>query len=547
MEQALAYLVASRQGLTDDELLEVLWRDSDAHAEFDRRKNPDQPPVKELPPILWSRLYFDLESYLIERAASGVNCYAFFHRQFGEVVAAEYCAASRKQERHAWLAAYFAEQGWRDPQDRKQLRQRTLAELPWQQTLAGQAKEIDATLTDFDFAMAKCEVGGHDDLVEDYRRALAVMQPASRDFRIWENFFRSRQYILRRADTHWPAHKILLQLAVEHADESPVTRKAEAWLEQGYCDWVWLRNLQRVKEAGIDPCTVLLERESVEGIQLLPNGRWLSLGYNWLRIWDLTTDQCVAVLEHTRLIEVLADGRLLSWGDDHTLRLWDGVTGAPLAVLEGHTGSIEGVQVLADGRLLSWADDKTLRLWDGGTGVCLAVLEGHTGTIKDVQVLPNGRLLSWGCDKTLRLWDGGTGAPLAVLEGHTDRILGVQVLPDGRLLSWSEDHTLRLWDGVTGNCLTVIEEVIKSYSISTANWVAVSSIFTVCLLEFNSLTLARVALWQGSVGVHQISAPLENGTLVVTLDSGHVFCLKLYRGNQRVGLSELVKLLNASR
>ena len=73
VERALAYIAASRHGLSDDELLEILWCDPDAHAEFDRRKNPDQPPVNALPPIVWSRLYFELEPYLIERAADGAT------------------------------------------------------------------------------------------------------------------------------------------------------------------------------------------------------------------------------------------------------------------------------------------------------------------------------------------------------------------------------------------------------------------------------------------------------------------------------------------
>ncbi|HJP54348.1 MAG: WD40 repeat domain-containing protein [Rhodospirillales bacterium] len=36
-----------------------------------------------------------------------------------------------------------------------------------------------------------------------------------------------------------------------------------------------------------------------------------------------------------------------------------------LATLEGHGDNVEGVQVLADGRMLSWSDDRTLRLWSG--------------------------------------------------------------------------------------------------------------------------------------------------------------------------------------
>ena len=51
---------------------------------------------------------------------------------------------------------------------------------------------------------------------------------------------------------------------------------------------------------------------------------------------------------------------------------------ASLEVLEGQ---VSGVLELSDGRLLSWSGS-TLWLWDGKSGACLAVLEGHTDKIK---------------------------------------------------------------------------------------------------------------------------------------------------------------------
>ncbi|MBN1567100.1 MAG: hypothetical protein JXA73_04590 [Acidobacteria bacterium] len=70
----------------------------------------------------------------------------------------------------------------------------------------------------------------------------------------------------------------------------------------------------------------------------------------------------------------LADGRLVSWSWDKTLRLWDGQSGACLAVLEGHTKAVEGVLALDDGQLLSWSEDNTFRLWNDKTGSCLEVV-----------------------------------------------------------------------------------------------------------------------------------------------------------------------------
>ena len=182
---------------------------------------------------------------------------------------------------------------------------------------------------------------------------------------------------------------------------------------------------------------------------------------NTLRMWDLTTAQPLAVLEgHTDSVEgalLLPNDRVLSWSSDHTLRLWDLTIAQPLAVLEGHTDMVWGALLLSDGRVLSWSNDHTLRLWNLLTIQPAAARERHTDWVYDALLVPDGRVLSWSRDNTLRLWDPTTAQPLAVLEGHTDGVMGALPLPDGRILSWSWDHTLRLWDLTNPQPLAVLE------------------------------------------------------------------------------------------
>jgi hypothetical protein len=140
----------------------------------------------------------------------------------------------------------------------------------------------------------------------------------------------------------------------------------------------------------------------------------------------------------------LSDGRLLSWSEDNTLRLWS-IAGEELRVLAGHTSYVNGACELSDGRLLSWSIDDTLRLWSSA-GEELKMLTGHTSSVVGASELSDGRLLSWSSDRTLRLWSIA-GDELRVLTGHTDTVWGARELSDGRLLSWSDDHTLRLWSG----------------------------------------------------------------------------------------------------
>jgi WD40 repeat protein len=468
-DRALDYLVASRFGVSDEEMRDLLWQDPDARADFDLRKNKDQPEVTALPPVIWSRIYFELAPYLTAQSIDGALLHRFFHRIIGEEVA-RLSLADDKALVHSRIADYFAQQPLYLGDDaNKSPNLRKLMEEPWQRIQAGQLDKAEALLTNFDFAITKCQANRFDDLYDDFQRlAQGVRQSGaalSKNMAIWDEFIRTKAHILRRGDDAWPSHKILLQLAIEHADDSPLTLAAEDFVQQGRCNWAWLKCATRRERYFPNSCLVVLEGHTyaVFGAQILADGRVLSWsGDHSLRLWDGMTGAPLAVLEgHTGLVcgaQALADDCLLSWSNDGTLRLWDGMTGAPLAVLEGHTSSVNGLQVLADGRLLSWSSDGTLRLWKGTTGVPLAVLADHTASVDGVQVLADDRLLSWSDDGALRLWDGTTGAPLAVLVGHTEKVRGAQVLADGRLLSWSKDGTLRLWDGTTGVPLAVLAD-----------------------------------------------------------------------------------------
>jgi WD40 repeat protein len=322
-------------------------------------------------------------------------------------------------------------------------------------------------LTDFPFLQAftaELPSGAIRGLVADYEALLARLSdgPERQEFRLWEAFFREREHILRRGDERWPAYKVLLQLAVEHADDSPVTRAAEAWLAAGHCDWVWLRNPQRVARAVPDPCLRVLggHTGSVKGALELSDGRILSWASDGtLQLWEGQNGALLEILKG-HIDEVngaleFADGRILSWSSDKTLRLWDR-SGVPLATLGGHTASVDGIRLLGDGRMLSWSKDKTLCLWDGQSGAPFATLLGHTDRVVGVRLLADGRILSWSDDKTLRLWDGERGASLVALKGHTGIFRGVIVLANGNVLSWSDDKTLRLWNGQSGASLAIL-------------------------------------------------------------------------------------------
>lgn len=463
IDRALAYLCASRYGLSDIEMRDLLWRDAGVRAEFNQRKNQGQPKVDALPPVIWSRIYSGLAPYLNVQSVDGALLHRFFHRVIAEAV------ARLTRERgaavfHEQIADYFGSQPLRfGTSTERRLNRRRLMEQPWQLVAAGLIAEAEALLTEFDFAMAKCEAGKFNDLFEDFQRlGDAISKQGSRYspvFSEWNSFVRTRGHLLRRGDELWPANRILLQIATEIADQSIVTKAADAWLTKSKVDWVWSR--KRNRPSRLEECHLIAvlggHADSVRKAQLLPDGRILSISDDGtLRLWDSRTGLPLVQMEGHSGSVVGAQwlsGRILSWGVDGDLRLWDGYSGAPILVMGGHRGWVLGVDVSSDGRVISWGEDGSKRVWNLDRGELLFVIE-QTGLLGSYATfLENGKILSWSLTD-LCLWDGQTGALLCEMRGHK-QISNVKKLSNNRVLSWGgiPDTTVCIWDGNTGDAL----------------------------------------------------------------------------------------------
>ena len=490
-ERALAYITAGRFGLAEHELARALGGDAEVRAEFrsaERTQRKWQDP-KLLPPILWSRLFFDLQAYLAMAATDGALVMRWFHREFGEALKARYLAAPSDLTRiHGALADLFeAEEREQRPDstdDTDLFRAtdasgtpssaalRRVMEQPWQLAAGGRNDELRVLLTDFGFCMGKCAANRAADLVADMT-AMARGGESWRSAEAWRRFFLRCGHMLRRGDVKWPSHKILLQLGIEEADDAPITQAAEAWLERGACDWAWMKSRKRPVRTVHEALVVVMEGHAgpICGVEVFADGRVLSWSEDGtLRLWNVQTGAPLALMEgHNNRVaaaKLLSDSRIVSWAWDRKLRYWDGETGAPLAVLSGRTASLEidkefprtlPVKALPNGRELLRLKDGTLELWDVEARVLLVAMEGHAEEVNGVEFLHDGRVLSWSNDGTLRLWQGETGRELAVMQGHRGRVNGALVLPEGNVLSWSNDCTLRLWHGTTGAALALME------------------------------------------------------------------------------------------
>ena len=218
VSHALGYLAASRFGLTEDELVDLLSRDVDVYKSFFKKsyhlpedlirsailyhRSPTEEPELQdiqpnqeeqqaavswlnkirndpekldeflkvilpkakgprLPIVLWSRLSLDLAPYLSERLLDGSSLLYFYHRELGDVSKTLFLGNGNDKIYHEKLAEYFRAKA--DPIGDRSWNGHHLhglRELPYHLTAAENMDELFHTLTDFKFLEHKAEEVG---------------------------------------------------------------------------------------------------------------------------------------------------------------------------------------------------------------------------------------------------------------------------------------------------------------------------------------------------------------------------------------------------
>jgi WD40 repeat protein len=233
--RSLACIAAGRNGVSEDELLDLLSADTRVMREF-RTRSPDSPQTHTLPDIVWSRLYFDLAPYLTQRGVEGTATLDFFHRQLRETVEHDHLTGAAKAARHRALARYFDAQPLSiEAKSAAAPNLRKLGELPFQLAQAGQWRDLEALFTSFAFLRAKLEGLGMLAAVEDFDMARQAARESAAGSRLRQRRgpVQAVQDALRLSagvladDVEMLAPQLLGRLRGQHRTLAPMLRDAE--------------------------------------------------------------------------------------------------------------------------------------------------------------------------------------------------------------------------------------------------------------------------------------------------------------------------------
>jgi toxoflavin biosynthesis protein ToxC len=266
--------------------------------------------------------------------------------------------------------------------------------------------------------------------------------------------------------------------------------------------------------------------DDVEDFAFVGESRGASVSRDWrVLLWDLERGAIIRELEgHEK--DVLSvcyhDGKLITSGDDMTMRVWDANTGRLLQAWGPFASETDTCAVdVLNNRAVLGCDDGCVRLYDLSTGEAIGEVAAHTSGIKKVTISPaTGDILSAAYDQRVVVWDARTLAQKKFLESRPrlwERSLNWS--PDGsQVFAGTFDGTVVVWDAASGRCLDELgtqgteagNACLNEVSVLTCEDVVLVSddgyIRTACLTPEEGMWLSSVEPASGRMLMNAVTA-----------------------------------------
>ncbi|CAL9768468.1 unnamed protein product [Musa acuminata subsp. burmannicoides] len=110
-------------------------------------------------------------------------------------------------------------------------------------------------------------------------------------------------------------------------------------------------------------------------------------------------------------------------------------------------------------KLISGGQDRTVKIWDTKSGTLSSTLHGCLGSLLDLAITHDNRfIIAASSSNNLYVWETSSGRVRHTLTGHTDKVCAVDAskVSSRNLVSAAYDHTMKVWDLVKGYCTNTI-------------------------------------------------------------------------------------------
>ena len=209
-----------------------------------------------------------------------------------------------------------------------------------------------------------------------------------------------------------------------------------------------LSNIGQVSQVSI------LGRGTINDIAISPDEALVAVvGSLGVRLYDTDTLTLVTYFENSEGLNLNSvawapdteNPRLVTGGQDGSVRIWDAETGQQLLNPPAHQEPVNSVDWSPDGTMIaSGSADNTVKIWNADTGSQRFTLEGHAEDVTNVSWSPNGEsFVSSGW--SVLVWNIEGQFPLYESLRHSDQIESLAWSPDSQqLISASADNSMKL-------------------------------------------------------------------------------------------------------
>ena len=182
---------------------------------------------------------------------------------------------------------------------------------------------------------------------------------------------------------------------------------------------------------------------------------------SYIDIWNTRSWKCEKTIEFDKNItsaDLSTDGKNLviassirtDDGELTELHLLDIRRGVITRAIKGHKATINSVVFSPDGnRIASASDDHTIIVWDTVSGDSLFTIEGHQDAVCSVEFSPHGeKIISTSKDKTINIWDTEEGLCQGSYHINKDNsdTFHASFHPEGKEVLLLSDETVRIID-----------------------------------------------------------------------------------------------------